>query len=198
MAWVAFDRGAKTVEQHRLAGPAAHWATLSQRIHDEVCALGFDRERRTFTQAYGSKELDASLLLSSILGFLPPRDPRIIGTIDAIERELMVDGFVHRYQTHDDGNVDGMEGHEGAFLACSFWLVDALVLAGRRDEATALFERLLEVRNDVGLLSEEFDPVARRLLGNFPQAFSHVALINSARNVVAAHGPAEERANRAG
>ena len=198
MAWAAFDRAVKTVEQHRLDGPADRWRAVRRDIHREVCARAVDRERNTFTQAYGTRELDANLLLLPIVGFLPPRDSRILGTIDAIERELMIDGFVRRYRTGGTDNVDGVPGREGAFIACSFWLVDALVLAGRRDEAVRLFDRLLEIRNDVGLLSEEYDVHARRLVGNFPQAFSHVALINSARNISASHGPAEQRANRSG
>jgi GH15 family glucan-1,4-alpha-glucosidase len=197
MVWAAFDCAVRTVERFALAGPVDRWRALRDRIHAEVCARGFDRHRNTFTQAYGSRELDASLLLLPIVGFLPGDDPRIVGTIDAIARDLMVDGFVRRYLTGPGGNSDGLPGSEGAFLACSFWLVDALVLAGRRDEATALFERLLAVRNDVGLLSEEYDPRHGRLVGNFPQAFSHVALINSARNLVVERGPAQQRAKRA-
>ena len=195
MAWTAFDRAIKSVEQHQLAGPTDRWRAARDRIHAEVCARGFDRDRNTFTQAYGSAELDASVLLVPIVGFLPATDPRVLGTIETIQRELTTDGFVRRYRTGRGDSVDGLPGREGAFLACSFWLVDALVLAGRRDEATALFERLLAIRNDVGLLAEEYDPVAKRQLGNFPQAFSHVALINSARNL-AGDGPAHRRAQR--
>jgi GH15 family glucan-1,4-alpha-glucosidase len=198
MAWAAFDRAAKTVEQHRLEGPARRWKALRDRIHAEVCARGFDRERNTFTQAYGSRELDANLLLLPIVGFVPGDDARMIGTIDAIERELVVDGFVRRYKTGHGENVDGLPGREGVFIACSFWLVDALVLAGRRQEAVRWFERLLTIRNDVGLLSEQYEPTEHRLVGNFPQALSHIALINSARNLSTAHGPAHERAQRAG
>jgi GH15 family glucan-1,4-alpha-glucosidase len=196
MVWAAFDRAVKTIEQFDADGPLDRWRALRDHIHAEVCARGFDRARGTFTQSYGSKQLDASLLLLPIIGFLPARDPRVIGTIEAIQRELVIDGFVRRYPTGPAVNVDGLPGSEGAFLACSFWLVDALVLAGRRDEARALFERLLAVRNDVGLLSEEYDPHARRLIGNFPQAFSHVALINSARNLSRHDGPAQQRATR--
>lgn len=198
MAWAAFDRAVKTVEQHALQGPADRWRALRDRIHDEVCARGFHRERNTFTQAYGSGDLDAALLLVPLVGFLPGTDPRVLGTVEAIERDLTTDGFVHRYRTGGGSSVDGMPGSEGAFLACSFWLVDALCLANRRRDAEALFERLLAVRNDVGLLSEQYDTRARRLVGNFPQAFSHVALINSARNLAAAHGPAKQRAERKG
>jgi GH15 family glucan-1,4-alpha-glucosidase len=198
MTWAAFDRAVKSVEQLGLEGPVDRWRAARDRIHAEVCARGFDRERGTFTQAYGSKQLDASLLLLPIVGFLPGDDPHVIGTIEAIQRELVVDGFVRRYHTDSAGNVDGLPGSEGAFLACSFWLVDALILAGRRQEAQALFERLLAVRNDVGLLAEEYDPRERRLVGNFPQAFSHVALINSARNLSEEHGPARRRASRSG
>ena len=196
MVWAAFNSAVCTVQKFELDGPVGRWRALRDAVHAEVCARGYDRHRNTFTQAYGSRELDASLLLLPIVGFLPGDDPRITGTIDAIARELMVDGFVRRYVTTAADNPDGLPGSEGAFLACSFWLVDALVLAGRRDEATALFERLLAVRNDVGLLSEEYDPRRCRLVGNFPQAFSHVALINSARNLAVERGPAKQRAKR--
>jgi GH15 family glucan-1,4-alpha-glucosidase len=197
MVWTAFDRAVKTVEQLRLDGPVDRWRALRDHVHAETCRHGFDPGRGAFTQAFGSRVLDASLLLIPIVGFLPPRDPRVLGTIDAIARELVRDGFVQRYPTeHRHDNVDGLPGAEGAFLACSFWLVDALVLAGHREQARALFERLLSVRNDVGLLSEEYDTRSRRLVGNFPQAFSHVALINSAHNLAALHGPAEQRASR--
>src|SRR5205814_7327372 len=143
------------------------------------CRRGFDRDKNSFVQSYGSDFLDASTLLIPIVGFLPPHDPRVLGTVDAIQRELVEDGFVQRYPTHAHENVDGLPGKEGAFIACSFWLVDALALVGRTDEARALFERLLEVRNEVGLLSEEYDLRHKRLIGNFPQAFSHIALANS-------------------
>ena len=196
MAWAAFESALKTVEQCRLDGPRDRWRALRDQIHAEICARGFDRERSTFTQSYGSRELDASLLQLPVIGFLPGDDPRVLGTIRAIERELVADGFVHRYRTGPGPNPDGQPGSEGAFLACSFWLVDALILAGRRDEARALFERLLAVRNDVGLLSEEYDTRHRRLVGNFPQAFSHVALINSARNLSVERGPARQRSER--
>ena len=193
MAWAAFDRAVSTVEQFRLEGPVDRWRAVRDHIHADVCTHGFDTRRNTYTQFYGSPTLDASLLLLPIVGFLPGDDPRMLGTVEAIQRELAADGFVRRYRTGTARNVDGLPGGEGAFLACSFWLVDALVLVDRRDEARALFERLLAVRNDVGLLSEEYDPVRRRLVGNFPQAFSHVALINSARNLCADRGPAHQR-----
>jgi len=198
MVWAAFDRAVKTVEQLGGDGPVDRWRAMRARVHDQVCTRGFDRDRNTFTQVYGRRELDASLLLVPIVGFLPAEDPRVLGTIDAVQRELVSDGFVRRYPTQERDNLDGLSGCEGVFLACSFWLVDALVLVGRRDEAAALFERLLAVRNDVGLLSEEYDPRQRRLVGNFPQAFSHVALINSAHNLCVPHGPAHQRARRAG
>jgi GH15 family glucan-1,4-alpha-glucosidase len=180
MCWVAFDRAVRMVEEFGRPGPVHHWRKIRDRIHREVCLRGFDAERGTFTQSYGSKELDASLLLLPQVGFLSPRDPRMVGTVRAVQRELSVDGFVRRYDTHEGESRDGMTGEEGAFLACSFWLADALRLIGEEDEARALFERLLGLRNDVGLLSEEYDPRLRRMLGNFPQAFTHVPLIHTA------------------
>ncbi|NVB82126.1 MAG: glycoside hydrolase family 15 protein [Kofleriaceae bacterium] len=197
MVWTAFDRAVKAVEQSGAPGPLERWKALRARVHEEVCERGFDRQRGTFTQAFGAPALDASLLLVPIVGFLPGDDPRVVGTIEAIRRELVVDGFVRRYHTDENGRADGIAGHEGVFLACTFWLVDALILAGRRDEAKALFERLLALRNDVGLLAEQYDPEQRRFVGNFPQAFSHVALINSARNLSGEPGgPAQQRARR--
>jgi GH15 family glucan-1,4-alpha-glucosidase len=192
MAWVAFDRGVHAIEQFGLPGPVDHWRDVRQVIHNEVCERGFDRELGSFVQSYGSKELDASLLLLSTVGFLPPTDPRITGTIAAVEQRLFRDGFLLRYDTRttDDGLPEG----EGAFLACSFWLADAYVLVGRVDEAHALCERLLALKNDVGLLSEEYDTRARRLVGNFPQAFSHVALVNTTHNLARATKPAQQRA----
>ncbi|MFP5364535.1 MAG: glycoside hydrolase family 15 protein [Thermoleophilia bacterium] len=178
MAWVAFDRAIKTVERTDLDGPVERWQRVRAQIHAEVCERGFDAARGTFTQSYGSHALDAATLLIALEGFLAPDDPRVHGTIDAIQRELVEDGFVLRYRT--DEAADGLVPGEGTFLACSFWLVDALALTGRHDEALALFERLLALRNDVGLLAEEYDPTARRLIGNFPQAFSHVGLVSSA------------------
>jgi GH15 family glucan-1,4-alpha-glucosidase len=190
MAWVAFDRAVKSIEEFGFAGPLDHWRHLRQRIHDDVCTNGFDPGQGAFTQSYGGKELDASLLMMALVGFLPPADKRVRGTVDAIEQRLMSDGLVRRYDTRTAG--DGLPAGEGAFLACSFWLVDNLVLLGRLDDARALFERLLALRNDLGLLSEEYDP-AKRLVGNFPQAFSHIALINSAYNLARAAKPAEQR-----
>jgi GH15 family glucan-1,4-alpha-glucosidase len=190
MAWVAMDRVIRDVERFGLAAPVARWREVRDRIHAEVCAQGFDAARNSFTQSYGSPELDASLLLLPQTGFLPIADPRITGTIAAIERELVVDGFVLRYRTERGG--DGLPPGEGAFLPCSFWLVDAYALQGRTDEARALFDRLLGLTNDVGLLSEEYDTRARRLVGNFPQAFSHLALIGSALNLQG-KGPAQQQ-----
>lgn len=181
MAWVAFDRAVKAVERFGLDGPAERWRARAAQIHEEVCRLGFDAQRGCFTQAYGSPRLDAGLLLMPLVGFLPPTDPRVAGTVRAIERELLHDGFVLRYRS--DEVLDGLPPGEGAFLACTFWLADNYALAGRVDEARRLFERLLSLRNDVGLLSEEYDPPTGRLLGNFPQAFSHVGIINTAFNL---------------
>lgn len=178
MAWVAVDRMVKGVRESGLPGPVERWEALRDTIHNEVMTHGFDAERNTFVQSYGSKELDASLLLIPKVGFLPHDDPRVIGTIDAIQRELTEDGFVLRYRP--EVSDDGLPGGEGVFLACSFWMVDALLGAGRRAEATELFERLLALSNDVGLLSEEWDPQAGRQLGNVPQAFSHFGLVLSA------------------
>lgn len=178
MAWVAADRMVEAVRSSGLPGPAERWATLRDSIHADVLARGFDTERSTFTQSYGNRELDASLLLLGRVGFLPSDDPRIAGTVDAVQRELTEDGLVLRYRT--DSGADGLAGSEGVFLACSFWLVDALVGLGRRRQARELFERLLDLRNDVGLLSEEWDPVTKRHLGNTPQAFSHFPLVTSA------------------
>jgi GH15 family glucan-1,4-alpha-glucosidase len=181
MAWVAVDRAVRILQEFGEDGPLERWARLRRDIHEEVCRLGFSRELNSFVQYYGSKELDASLLLMPVVGFLPPDDPRIQGTVTAIEERLLQDGLVARYNTRSA--VDGLPGDEGAFLACSFWLADNYVLQGREDEARTLFERLLGLRNDVGLLSEEYDPKEHRQLGNFPQAFSHLALINSAHNL---------------
>jgi GH15 family glucan-1,4-alpha-glucosidase len=184
MAWVAFDRAIKSAEAFELEGAIESWKAIRQEIHEDVCANGYDSGRGCFVQSYGTTELDASLLLLPVVGFLPPDDPRIRRTVEAIERELTVDGLVVRYDTH--ATVDGLPPGEGAFLACSFWLADALLLLGRETEARALFERLLELRNDVGLLSEEYDPRIKCMLGNFPQAFSCVALVNTAYNLVEA------------
>ena len=195
MVWVAFDRMVKMLEQRGSTGRALpRWQQLRERIHEDICSKAFDPELGSFVQAYGSKALDASLLLLPLVGFLPPTDPRIVGTVKAIEQRLMADGFVCRYDT---GEVaDGLPPGEGAFLACSFWLADNLVLQGRISEARELFERLIALRNDVGLLAEEYDPHLERQLGNFPQAFSHVALVNTAFNLTRSQGPAEQRAAR--
>jgi len=193
MAWVGMDRVVKAVEQHQMEGPVDRWRRAREAICRDVCEKGWDAERNTFTQSYGSRDLDASLLLIPTVGFLKPHDPRVIGTVAAIERELVRDGFVLRYPTSEGPNIDGLRGSEGAFLACSFWLVDAYVLTGRRKEAWRLFERLLAVRNDLGLMSEEYDVQRKRLVGNFPQAFSHVALVNSARALTTDEGAAQLR-----
>ncbi|HET7371037.1 MAG TPA: glycoside hydrolase family 15 protein [Gammaproteobacteria bacterium] len=180
MAWVAADRAAKTIEQFGFQGDAQRWRALAQTIHQEVCARGYDAERNTFLQRYDSQALDAALLRLPIVGFLPANDPRIAGTVEAIQQELMQDGFVWRYS-----DWLGRRTSEGSFLVCSFWMADDLILMGRKDEAREMFERLLSVRNDVGLLSEQYDPTSGRLLGNMPQAFSHVGLINTAHNLTA-------------
>ena len=192
MAWVAVDRSIKDVELHGLDGPVGRWRALRDEIHADVLAGGFDADRNTFTQSYGSADLDASLLLIPQVGFLPASDERVIGTVDAIQRELgLGDGLLLRYRT--ETSDDGLPHGEGAFLMCSFWLVDALAMIGRTAEARQIYSRLLDLRNDVGLLSEEYDPVGRRLLGNFPQAFSHLGLVSSAFNLGEQAGPADER-----
>jgi GH15 family glucan-1,4-alpha-glucosidase len=191
MAWVAVDRAVKAVERFGLEGPVDRWRRLRGMIHDDVCRNGYDPAMGTFVQYYGSKLLDASLLMIPLVGFLPASDPRMLGTVRAIQEHLVSDGFVARYQTVPE--VDGLPPGEGAFLPCTFWLADNLALQGRHAEARELFERLLAIRNDVGLLSEEYDPVSRRLLGNFPQAFTHMGLINTARNLTRGGGPAEHR-----
>ncbi len=182
-AWVAIDRAIKDTEQFGFEGPVDKWKALRQDIFDEVCEKSFDANRNTFTQYFGSKELDASVLMIPLVGFLPATDPRVEGTVAAIERELTADGFVLRYSTGDGVGVDGLSSREGAFLPCSFWLADCYNLMGRRDDAVALFNRLLSLRNDLGLLSEEYDPVTGRLVGNFPQAFSHIELMDTAINL---------------
>jgi GH15 family glucan-1,4-alpha-glucosidase len=194
MAWVAFDRAIRIFEELGARGPVARWRRVADEIHSDICRKAFDPALNSFVQAYGTKSLDASLLLMPLVGFLPPTDPRMLGTVAAIERELVVDGFVLRYRT--EAGKDGLPPGEGAFLACSFWLADNLALQGRVGDARALFERLLSVRNDVGLLAEQYDPRAHRHTGNFPQAFSHVALVNTAFNLSRAQGPAEARAGR--
>ncbi|NLG75435.1 MAG: glycoside hydrolase family 15 protein, partial [Xanthomonadaceae bacterium] len=192
MAWVAFDRAIKDAEQYGFAAPLERWKALRERIHDEVCEKAFDPARNTFVQAYGSKQLDASLLLIPELGFLPADDPRVHGTIEAVEKTLLKDGFVLRYDTAETD--DGLPPGEGAFLACSFWLVNAYAMTGRRDEAIAMFERLLSLANDVGLLAEEYDTKHERQVGNFPQGFSHLSLIVTAFNLAHTDKPSEQRA----
>jgi GH15 family glucan-1,4-alpha-glucosidase len=196
LTWVAFDRGVQTVERLGMKGPVDRWRQLCAEIHEEVCREGFNVELNSFTQSYGSSELDASTLLIPLLGFLPPDDPRVIGTIEAVQRELMRDGFVERYKTQEQNAVDGLTGNEGVFLPCSFWLVDALLMLERDDEARELFEKLLGVSNDLGLLAEEYDPSERRQLGNFPQAFTHVGLVNSAYNLSHHDSPHTQRSAR--
>jgi GH15 family glucan-1,4-alpha-glucosidase len=181
MAWVAFDRSVRDAEKYGLDAPLARWRMIRDEIHQLVCAQGFDQKRGTFTQCFGSPELDASLLLIPDVGFLSVDDPRVAGTIAAIERELLVDGFVRRYRT--ESGADGLPSGEGVFLACSFWLVDAYQKQGRDAEANAMLERLLALRNDLGLLSEEYDTRAGRQVGNFPQAFSHLTLVRSVINL---------------
>ncbi len=192
MAWVAFDRGIRTAEALGLDGPLDRWRAARKSIHDEICTRGFDPRQGSFVQSFGSTDLDASLLLLPTTGFLSCEDPRIRGTIEAVERRLLVDGFVLRYDTATSD--DGLPPGEGAFLACSFWLADAYTLLGRLDDARRLFERLLALRNDVGLLAEEYDPRQNRLVGNYPQAFSHVALVNTAHNLARSSKPAQQRA----
>jgi GH15 family glucan-1,4-alpha-glucosidase len=192
MAWVAVDRAVKAVEDFALKGPVELWRQLRDEIHAQVCREGFDGSLGSFVQSYGAKELDASLLMIPLVGFLPATDPRVRGTVDAIEKHLMRDGFVDRYTTEPD--VDGLPSGEGAFLACTFWLADCQHLLGRHADARQTFERLLALRNDVGLLSEEYDRSARRLVGNFPQAFSHIGLVNTAMNLTpVTAAPAEQR-----
>ena len=188
MCWVAFDRAVRAVEEQGLDGPADRWRQIRDEIHSEVCHRGYDASLASFVQSYGSKELDASLLLIPLVGFLPAEDERVAETIDAIQRTLMRDDLVLRYLTHEEG-VDGLPPGEGVFLPCSFWLVDCLELLGRHDEAHALFGRLLSLANDVGLIAEEYDPGAKRLLGNFPQAFTHLTLVNSTFNLTHEHPP---------
>jgi GH15 family glucan-1,4-alpha-glucosidase len=197
LAWVAFDRAVQTVESFGLEGPVDRWREIRDEIHDEVTRKGFNTELNSFTQSYDSDELDASTLLIPILGFLPADDPRVVGTIEAVQKHLTRDGFVERYKPQEHNAVDGLAGGEGVFLPCSFWLVDALLMLERDDEARALFEKLLDLQNDLGLLSEEYDPEAKRLLGNFPQAFTHVGLVNSAYNLSHHESPHEQRPRKA-
>ncbi len=195
MAWVAVDRAIKEAEQYKLAAPLARWRKLRSKMHAQICRRGFDTKRHTFVQYYGATEVDASLLLIPLVGFLTATDTRVRGTVAAVRRELMEGGLVARYRSAP--GLDGLPPGEGLFLPCSFWLVDNLSLAGRRAAADAMFERLLALRNDVGLLAEEYDPRAGRQLGNFPQALAHVALINTARNLSRRGGPSEHRSRRA-
>jgi GH15 family glucan-1,4-alpha-glucosidase len=191
MCWVAFDRGVQAVEKHGLSGPAEQWRAVRARIREDIERNGWCPAKQSFVQSYGSSSLDASLLLIAQIGFVPAEDPRFRATVAAIERELLVDGLVRRYRPAD--TPDGLPGGEGLFLACSFWLADAYVMLGRYDDAVAQFERLLALRSDLGLLAEEYDPAIGRQLGNFPQAFSHIALVNTAHNLASARGPATHR-----
>jgi GH15 family glucan-1,4-alpha-glucosidase len=192
MAWVAADRAVKLIEKFGNDGPVDRWKKLRADIHADVIARGFNPGRNAFVQSYGSDLLDASLLMMPLIGFLPAKDPRVLSTVAAIERDLVSDGLVKRYQSHPE--IDGLPPGEGTFLACTFWYADNLALAGRRDEAREVFERLLSLSNDVGLLAEEYDTIGKRLVGNFPQAFSHVSLINTAHNLSLSKGPAKARA----
>jgi GH15 family glucan-1,4-alpha-glucosidase len=183
MAWVAVDRAIKMVDECGEQGPVDEWRALRETIHEQVCTEGFNTKVGAFTQYYGSDALDASLLMMPLVGFLPATDDRVRSTIEVIERDLTEDGFVLRYRATDAHAVDGLVGHEGAFLACSFWLADCLHLIGRHDDAAVLLDRLIGLSNDLGLLAEEYDAVAKRQVGNFPQAFSHVSLVNAAFNL---------------
>ncbi len=191
MAWVALDRAIKAIENFGMHGPVERWRSVRETIHQEICHNAFDHHLNSFVQYYGSKRLDASLLIIPEVGFLPVSDPRVKGTIAAVEQRLLKDGFVRRYV--DAQELDGLDPSDSAFLACSFWLADTYVLAERLDEAGTLFERLISLRNDVGLLSEDYDPTHGRLTGNFPQALSHIALVNTARNLIETIGPARHR-----
>jgi GH15 family glucan-1,4-alpha-glucosidase len=191
MVWVAVDRAIRGAEAFDLPAPLQRWRTLRTHIHETVCRLGFSESRNSFVQYFGGDSLDASLLLLPLVGFLPPEDPRIRSTVEAIGRDLMVDGLIRRY--HTDETADGLKGSEGVFLACSFWYVDNLVLQGKQQDAQEMFHRLLALANDVGLLAEEYDPIGHRQLGNFPQAFSHLALINSALSLDTHQGPVKQR-----
>jgi GH15 family glucan-1,4-alpha-glucosidase len=196
MAWVAADRAVKAVEMFGVAGPLDQWRRLRSDIHAEVCERGYDAERQTFVQSFGRPELDASLLMVPLVGFLPPQDKRVKGTLAAIEDQLCPGGYVMRYASDAEGSIDGLPPGEGAFLPCTFWLADNLLLQGRRKEGRAVFDRLAGLANDVGLISEEYDPIRQRLVGNFPQAFTHVALVNTAHNLAATGGPARHRSEQ--
>jgi GH15 family glucan-1,4-alpha-glucosidase len=192
MAWAAFDRAVKAVEQFgEKDGDVDAWRRARDDVRREVMAGGYNEKLNAFTQYYGSTDADASLLMLPMVGFIDPKDPRMVGTVKLVQDQLVRDGFVQRYPAR--AGIDGLEGGEGVFLICSFWLADNLALQGRTHEAREMFERLLALRNDVGLLSEEFDPARQRLVGNFPQAFSHVGLVNTARNLTAGNGPAQHR-----
>ncbi|WP_447602058.1 glycoside hydrolase family 15 protein [Nitrospira sp. Nam80] len=193
MAWVAMDRMVRDIETFHLPGDLGRWREIRAAIHKEVCEKGFDASRNTFTQYYGSRQLDASLLMIPLVGFLTPDDARVAGTVKAIEQHLLHDGLVLRYSGEESDDVDGLPAGEGTFLACSFWLADTYAIQGRRKEAETLFRRLLTLRNDVGLLAEQYDPIEKRLLGNFPQALSHLALVNTAYSLSKAKGPAQHR-----
>ena len=191
MAWVALDRMVRAVQRYGLDGPADRWQALRDAVHEEICAKAFDADENAFVQSFGGRSLDAATLMLPLVGFLPANDPRCVGTAKAIESKLMRDGFLLRYTP--DEELEGLHGREGAFLACTFWLADNYAMRGETDKAQEIFGRLSGVANDVGLLSEEYDPVARRQLGNFPQAFSHVSLVNTAHNLAKGR-PAEKRA----
>jgi GH15 family glucan-1,4-alpha-glucosidase len=193
MAWVAVDRAVRGVEEFGLYGPVDRWRKLRDMIHEDVCTQGYHPGKRAFTQSYGSEQLDAALLMIPLVGFLPATDDRVRSTIEAIEKELMFNGFVSRYHPDKSASVDGLPPGEGTFLPCSFWLVDCLHLIGREEEARAMFQRLLDVRSSLGLIAEEYDTARHRLVGNFPQAFTHVGLVNTARNLSTRVGPAEHR-----
>jgi GH15 family glucan-1,4-alpha-glucosidase len=193
MAWVAVDRAVRGVEEFGLDGPVDRWRKLRDTIHEDVCTQGYHAGKRAFTQSYGSDELDAALLMIPLVGFLPATDDRVRSTIEAIEKELMFNGFVSRYHPEKSASVDGLPPGEGTFLPCSFWLVDCLHLLGRDADAEAMFQRLLDVRSSLGLIAEEYDTARHRLVGNFPQAFTHVGLVNTARNLSNKVGPAAHR-----
>jgi GH15 family glucan-1,4-alpha-glucosidase len=193
MAWVALDRAIKAIEGNHGTGPLGQWRKLRDQIHEDVCKKAFNQQLNSFVQYYGADALDAATLMIPLVGFLPADDPRMVGTVAAIQRDLTSHGLVMRYRT--ESNVDGLPAGEGLFLPCSFWLVDNLILAGRHAEARQLFEQLIALCNDVGLISEEYDPVSRRMLGNFPQAFTHVSLVNSAHNLALTEGPAMDRSS---
>ena len=193
MVWVAFDRAVRSIESGAWKAPLERWRRVREEVREEILSKGYDADRGTFVQHYGSKELDASLLQLPIVGFLPATDERMVRTIEAIQRELDGGGFVRRYVSAGESGVDGLPAGEAAFLPCTFWLADNLFLLGRDEEARATFERLLPLANDVGLLSEEYDTHAQRLVGNFPQAFTHVGLVNTARNLTPGPSPSQHR-----